>query len=125
SFGDIRPLYERSTTDTRLGPDMAARARSNRGSVSSMSTDPAPAPVGLPPPALRAQIQEAGVDIRQQVRSDAASVEARTGAVTTPDGTLKSRKSLLKQAGKQVAGDASASLENTGDIVKDLVQRKK
>lgn len=125
SFGDIRPLYERATTDTRLAPDVAARATSNRGSVSSVNTGPAPATVGPRPPTLRAQVQEAGVDIRQQVRSDAASVEAGTGAVTTPDGTLQSRKSLLKQAGKQVAGDASASLENAGDIVKDLVQRKK
>jgi conjugal transfer mating pair stabilization protein TraG len=44
--------------------------------------------------------------------------------VRAPDGTLQSRKSLLKQAGKQVAGDASASLDNAGDLVKDLIRKK-
>lgn len=44
--------------------------------------------------------------------------------VRAPDGTLQSRKSLLKQAGKQVASDASASLDNAGDLVKDLIRKK-
>ena len=74
--------------------------------------------------ALRAGVQESGVDIRQQVRSDSAAVDARSDVVRAPDGTLQSRKSLLKQAVKQVASDASASLDNAGDLVKDLIRKK-
>lgn len=42
----------------------------------------------------------------------------------TEDGTLVSRRSLLKQSGKQVGKDASASLDNAKDAVKDLLKRK-
>jgi conjugal transfer mating pair stabilization protein TraG len=45
--------------------------------------------------------------------------------VSTPDGTLQSRKSLLKQAGKQVAKDASASVDNATEIVTDMFRKKK
>ena len=44
--------------------------------------------------------------------------------VKTEDGTLVSRRSLLKQSGKQVSKDASASLDNAKDAVKDLLKRK-
>ncbi len=56
--------------------------------------------------------------------SDSAAVNAKTEIVNAPDGTLQSRKSLLKQAGKQVAGDASASIDNAKDIVKDVLRKK-
>jgi conjugal transfer mating pair stabilization protein TraG len=124
SFGEIRPLYERAAADTRLDPDIAARARRNRGSVSSADVAPRPTAETAAATGLRAEVQETGVNIRQQVRSDAAAVDARSDAVRSPDGTLQSRKSLLKQAGKQVAGDASASLDNAGDLVKDLIRKK-
>ena len=124
SFGDIRPLYDRASADTNLDPDIAARARSNRGSVSAADVRPSLTTERPAATALRAEVQESGVDIRQQVRSDSAAVDARSDVVRAPDGTLQSRKSLLKQAGKQVASDASASLDNAGDLVKDLIRKK-
>ena len=42
----------------------------------------------------------------------------------TEDGTLASKRSLLKQSGKQMGKDASASLDNAKDAVKDLLKRK-
>ncbi|WP_421883696.1 conjugal transfer protein TraG N-terminal domain-containing protein [Methylibium sp.] len=124
SFGDLRPLYDRASADTNLDPDIAARARSNRGSVSAADVRPSLTTERPAATALRAEVQDSGVDIRQQVRSDSAAVDARSDVVRAPDGTLQSRKSLLKQAGKQVAGDASASLDNAGDLVKDLIRKK-
>ncbi len=124
SFGDIRPLYDRASADTNLDPDIAVRARSNRGSVSAADVRPSLTTERPAATALRAEVQESGVDIRQQVRSDSAAVDARSDVVRAPDGTLQSRKSLLKQAGKQVASDASASLDNAGDLVKDLIRKK-
>ena len=124
SFGDIRPLYDRASADTNLDPDIAARARSNRGSVEAADVRPSLTTERPAATALRAEVQESGVDIRQQVRSDSAAVDARSDVVRAPDGTLQSRKSLLKQAGKQVASDASASLDNAGDLVKDLIRKK-
>ena len=124
SFGDIRPLYDRASADTNLDPDIAARARSNRGSVEAADVRPSLTTERPAATALRAGVQESGVDIRQQVRSDSAAVDARSDVVRAPDGTLQSRKSLLKQAGKQVASDASASLDNAGDLVKDLIRKK-
>ena len=59
-----------------------------------------------------------------QVRSDSTAVDAKTEVVKAPDGMLQSRKSLLKQAGKQVAGDASPSTDNARDIVKDALRKE-
>ena len=44
--------------------------------------------------------------------------------VKSEEGTLASRRSLLKQSGKQVGKDADASLDNARDAVKDLLKRK-
>ncbi len=124
SFGEIHRLHESAAANAKLGPDIAARARSNRQTVAGTDTT-LPSMVGATAPSgIRAIVQEIGVDIRQQVRSDSAAVNAKTEIVNAPDGTLQSRKSLLKQAGKQVAGDASASIDNAKDIVKDVLRKK-
>jgi conjugal transfer mating pair stabilization protein TraG len=124
SFGEVHRLHEAAAVDSKLEPDVAARSRSNRNAVAGMDTA-LPAGAGVKAPSgLRANVQELGVDIRQQVRSDSATVDARAEVVNTPDGALQSRKSLLKQAGKQVVGDASSSSENASDVVKDLLRRK-
>jgi conjugal transfer mating pair stabilization protein TraG len=124
SFGDVHRLHEAAGADAKLGPDIAAQARSNRRTVSATDTTLPTTAGATAPPSLRADIQAIGVDIRQQVRSDSAAVDVRTEVVKAPDGTLQSRKSLLKQAGKQVAGDTSASIDNASDIVKDLIRKK-
>jgi len=124
SFGDVHRLHEAAAADAKLGPDIAAQARSNRRTVSATDTTLPNTAGATAPPSLRADIQAIGVDIRQQVRSDSAAVDARTEVVKAPDGTLQSRKSLLKQAGKQVAGDTSASIDNASDTVKDLIRKK-
>jgi hypothetical protein len=55
----------------------------------------------------------------------AAVVQTLNGpGASAADGTLASRRSLLKQSGKQVGKDASASLDNAKDAVKDLLKRK-
>lgn len=124
SFGNVHRLHEAAAADAKLGPDIAAQASSNRRTVSATDTTLPTTAGATAPPSLRADIQAIGVDIRQQVRSDSAAVDARTDVVKAPDGTLQSRKSLLKQAGKQVAGDTSASVDNASDVVKDLIRKK-
>jgi conjugal transfer mating pair stabilization protein TraG len=124
SFGDIRRLHA-GAADPTLAADIDAQASANRGKVSARAT-PAPFSASRTTPSgLRSEVEALGVDIRQQVRSDSAAVDARTETVSTPDGTLQSRKSLLKQAGKQVTKDASASVDNATEIVTDMFRKKK
>ena len=40
------------------------------------------------------------------------------------DGTLESRRSLLKQSGKQVGRDAVSSIDNAKDAVQDLLKKR-
>jgi conjugal transfer mating pair stabilization protein TraG len=125
SFGDIRRLHEADAADPMLAADIDAQASTNRGKVSARAT-PVPFTASRTTPSrIRSEVEALGVDIRQQVRSDSAAVDARTETVSTPDGTLQSRKSLLKQAGKQVAKDASASVDNATEIVTDMFRKKK
>ena len=51
--------------------------------------------------------------------------DAKAEIVDTPDGTLKSRKSLFVQSGKQVIGDADVTLDAAKDAVKNLLKRDK
>ena len=51
--------------------------------------------------------------------------DAKAEIVKAPDGTLASKKSLLKHTGKQVAEDGSATIDNAKDAVKDLLKRDK
>ncbi len=122
SFAEIHRLHESAAANAKLGADISTRARSNRQTVAGTDTTLPSMAGATAPSGIRAIGQEIGVDIRQQVGSDSAAVNAKTEIFNAPDGTLQSRISLFKQAGKQVAGDASASIDNAKDIVKDALR---
>jgi conjugal transfer mating pair stabilization protein TraG len=86
----------------------------------------APADATLPPASkVRSDIQDAGTRIQGQTGGATRKFDARAEVVETPDGTLKSKKSLLMQTGKQVAADADASLDSAKDAVKGIINRKR
>jgi conjugal transfer mating pair stabilization protein TraG len=62
--------------------------------------------------------------VRSAVEAKRAVFEREAEIERTEDGTLGTRKSLLKQSGKQVGTDASASIENAKDAVRDLWEKR-
>jgi conjugal transfer mating pair stabilization protein TraG len=124
SFGDLRSQHARERGDAVLAPDVAARHRKDEkrvsrfgDTVSQVQTVPTPSPI-------RDEVQTRGAQIRSGADSSSAGFDSKAEIVETDDGTLATRKSLLKQSGKQVAKDAGASVDNVKDVVKDLLKKK-
>jgi conjugal transfer mating pair stabilization protein TraG len=107
-----------------LSPDVDATNREYGRQVQRFDTSlPRPA-VESASPGSRGEIRTRGTNIRGQTGAAAAEFDTKAEIVKTPDGTLASRKSLLKQTGEQVVEDAGVSLDAAKDTVKYLLRRK-
>ncbi len=124
SFDDIRAQYDNATIDPRLNPDITVLDHENRKQVSRVKSTLPPVTPAPRPSEIRTEIQAQGSGIRQQADSTRHDFDKNAEVVKNPDGTLESKKSLLKQTGKQVAHDANATFENAKDAVKDLLDKK-
>jgi conjugal transfer mating pair stabilization protein TraG len=58
------------------------------------------------------------------VEARQSGFDQKAEIVKSEDGTLESRRSLLKQSGKQAGRDAVSSLENAKDAVQDLLKKR-
>ena len=124
SFGDVRRHYDQVRNDAALVDDVGSTRRSNDGRVSSARSGPSELPANVAPPsAVRAEVQATRAQLQARTKDDAGNFDAKAEIVTKPDGTLESKKSLLLQTGKQVSGDAGATLENAKDAVKRIIKR--
>ena len=103
---------------------MTATDQQHRQEVSRAKTSAPSAGGSTAPSTVRSDIQAQGAAIRGQTGSASSEFDAKAEIVKTPDGTLASKKSLLKQAGKQVVEDGSATIDNAKDAVKDLLKKK-
>lgn len=124
SFNDIRDHYDESSTSSRMNPDIGTINRQHRLEVSHNKTSASNTSVSAATSSLRSDIQMRGATIREQTVSASSDFDAKTEVVKNPDGTLTSKKSLLKQSGKQVAEDGSATVENAKEAVQDLFKKK-
>jgi conjugal transfer mating pair stabilization protein TraG len=121
SFEEVHRLHERQVDDHALSPDLVSEYQRQRKQV-SLSNPPAPAQLSPPDrPSLRTEIQARGSTIKDQVESEGPRFDARAGIVGKTDGTLATKKSLLTESGKQVAADASASVDSVVDATKRLL----
>ena len=124
SFGDVRDRFEQSRAEPGFNAAPEEARRSYDARVASR-WEAAPADVTLPPASkVRSDIQDAATRIQGRTDGAIEGFGAKARIVETPDGSLKSKKSLLMQTGKQVAGDADASLDSAKDALKGIMKRK-
>lgn len=124
SFEDLHRLHEQEAHEPAFNPDVVGTGRGHGRQVKRFSNT---APVAEPPPTaspLRGEVQTHAADLRQQAGAARDGFDSKAEIVPTADGTLTSKKSLLKQTAKQVGSDASASVEVAKDAVKDLFKKK-
>jgi len=126
SFDDILTRHAQDTANPHLNPDMEKIDHEHREQVSHVNTAvPKRTQQIAHTGGIRSEIRVQGAEIRKQADSASEGFDGKAEIVKTSDGTLASRKSLLKQTGKQVVDDAGATLDNTRDIVKDIFNKKK
>ena len=126
SFGDMRDTHERARHEAAFAPGLDAARRANDGRVAGYRTGaPTPRTPEQEPSPIRTEIQDVRKRLQGQTASAAESFDSKAQIVETSDGTLKSKKSLFAQTGKQVAGNADVSLDAAKDAVKNLLKRNK
>jgi conjugal transfer mating pair stabilization protein TraG len=125
SFDELRRQYDRERTSPPLNPDLTSSGRGNSRRVSGFG-DSTPRIEEAPrPSAIRGEVENKAAEIRQSTESSQGSFDAKAQIVRAPDGTLATNKSLLMQSGRQVASDATESMNAAKEAAKDLLKRKK
>jgi len=125
SFDDVHGLHEHQASGPSLSPDLAAANQRQRAKV-SRSNQPAQSTISdTNPSPLRGDMQARGNALRDEAGAAGSRFDQKAEIVDTGDGTLATKKSLLKQSGKQVVDDAEASISDARDAVKDLLRKKK
>ncbi len=123
SFADISTIHDHQASDPALSPDIMAINQQQRAKV-EQPKHPTPSTlsdVGISP--LRNEVKLRGSTIRDETGSASSSFERNTEIVATDDGSLVTKKSLLKQSGKQVINDGEASIDNAKAAVKGLLRQ--
>lgn len=124
SFDDVRVRHNQDAAGPHLHPDTAAINREHNKQVSRLNTSVPSAPGSTPPSEIRGDIQAQGGEIRKQTASATQEFDRTAEIVETKNGTLSSKKSLLKQSVTQAGDDAAATGDNVKGVMKDLLNKK-
>ena len=125
SFDDLRRKYDRERTSPLLNPDLTSSGRGNSRRVSGFGQSTPKIAETPQPSVIRGEVEKRAAEIRQSTESSQGGFDAKAQIVRAPDGTLTTKKSLLMQSGRQVASDATESMDAAKEVAKDLLKRKK
>jgi conjugal transfer mating pair stabilization protein TraG len=126
SFGSVRETYEQGRAEGSFAPNLDSDRQANDAKVTGRKTNVATGKtLHAGPSPVRAEIQRAHDHLQGQTAGASGKFDAKAEIIKTPDDTLKSRKSLFVQTGKQVIGDADVTLDAAKDAVKNVLKRDK
>jgi conjugal transfer mating pair stabilization protein TraG len=126
SFGSVREAYEQGRVEGSFAPNLDSDRQANDAHVAGQKTNVATGKtLHAGPSPVRAEIQRAHDHLQGQTAGASGKFDAKAEIIKTPDDTLKSRKSLFVQTGKQVIGDADVTLDAAKDAVKNVLKRDK
>ena len=126
SFGNIRDAYDQGRVEGNFAPTLDAARQENDLRVAGQQTGGSPGQSRrVAPSPVRTEIQRAHGRLQGQAGGAIGTFGAKAEIVKTPDGTLKSSKSLFAQTGKQAIGDADVTLDAVKDAVKNVLKRDK
>ena len=116
TFEQLREQHVLQSSDAALSPNVNARHRLDDRRVEGFQRGARlHKPEAAAPSPTRGDVESAGSTIRSAVNSKKSEFEARAEIVKTEDGTLVSKRSLMKQSAKQVGKDAGAVLDSVKD----------
>ena len=122
-FEHVRHLHKEAAATPRLNSDPSVQHDEDASYVRRQRTSPTTAAQSTHAATVRPTVQAEGARIRDAAGAARAGFDQKTDLINTPDGTLASKRSLLKDAGKQVAEDGSATLESAKDVAKKLLDK--
>ena len=127
SFGEVRELHQEQLRDTALTPDISAAHRAHLRATAGHGADPSrPLPQRTQPPSpVREEVRQRADQLRGDTTGRSNEFDRKAEIVKTDDGTLESKKSLLRRSTKQVYSDVEATLDNTKELVEKLIKSKR
>ncbi|EXI80479.1 MAG: conjugal transfer mating pair stabilization protein TraG [Candidatus Accumulibacter appositus] len=124
SFGDLRHQHAQDAADPALTLDIASRHRQHTSDVRRFDGTAQPMPNTTHPPShLRDEVQAQGKRIRATTAAEREAFEREAQITQTPDRTLASKRSLMKQTGKQVKEDVAPLIDDAKQAVKDALRK--
>jgi len=126
SFRDLCCLCMHAVTAPRLAPGIAGQHDLNGERVRQFQQgvqDSLP-PLSRDESDLRTEVQDRAARIRSKVAAEGQAFDKDAQVTQSSDGTLASKRSLLKQAGKQVKEDASGMVDDARQALKDAYLKK-
>lgn len=124
TFDRVRDGHRRQAEAVSSSTDVDAHRRDGdaevAGHVGELPAQIAP----VHPSCTRDQVRASGAEVTHVVAAHRQEFEGESELVKVPDGTLVSRRSLLKRSAKQVDKDASASADNIEAIARRLLGRE-
>lgn len=126
SFDDVRARHEADRSSPTFARVVEAiKQRNDETATKTVRGYSAPSPrSSAADNHLRGEVAAEGARIASQARSGDAGFDGKHQISAQPDGTLSSRASLLKKAGKQVASDASNTIDDAKELVTQLLKKK-
>ena len=127
SFGEVRGLHQQQLKDAALTTDISAAHRAHRRTTSGHGVDPSrPLPQGTEPPSpVREEVRQRAEQLLGETTGRGREFDKKAEIVKTDDGTLESKKSLVRQSTQQVYSDGEATLDNTKELVEKLIKSKR
>jgi len=125
TFTAIRDIHGQERASTELAPALQQVQQANNAKVNEQPDKPVPqrGRTEAPSSSTRKDLMQTRQKVHGVTRDATEAFDAKAGIVKTPDGTLKSAKSLFSQTGKQAAGDADLTLDAAKEAAKKLIQR--
>ncbi|RCW65080.1 conjugal transfer protein TraG N-terminal domain-containing protein [Pseudorhodoferax soli] len=123
SFGAVADQHRREARSDGLNPDLVQRHQADLVRTRSQGeTQLAPA-MTTKPSTLKDELRDQAAGIRAVVAGEEVQFKEQADAGRTPDGTLKSEKSLVVRTADQVGQDLTASAERTARGLRRLLKR--
>ena len=125
SFSDVRIRHSESTAsaETKVDVGQAHRQHDSLVERTNRRYEPQPPSLRSTVPEVRDEIRIDGGRISSRTRDADSAFDRKTEATVDANGTPATQKSLLLQAGKQVAADGSNSVENAKEAAKRLLRK--
>lgn len=124
SFGGVADIHRQQSSSSEVNPpvDRAHGGRKAQVAGSNHAEETAlPESVGL---GTREEVRQEGQAIEAHAHREQGAFDVRAGVTKDEDGTLRTRKSLLVESGRQVGADASATTDNAKEVVQKALQGK-
>ena len=123
SFDQVRDRHKSDRVDSELAPDIDDVHRVGDRRISREGPHDRLQPPAASPSATREDVRSRGQELRSRTQTRESDIDARAEILRTEDGTLATRRSLLKRSARQVQEDVGASIDGVKKAVRDLLKK--